>query len=640
MKCILTIILIFCTAICAQTVKQSDNPNNVVFDSWYSGELFGAKAIAMHNLVRKINYQGKSAYESNVYYKMKISRGEDHFESTTKENILVFDDMTPISSVSKSVEGEQKTIVTTIFSGDKITRQTQVDGVIHEEFLQTDKKIILDETTYIYWLINQGKLQKDTVHSYTTLNEETLQIETETLKVLSLTSKQNKDIWEIEVKSTEHTFSFKMYADSHGEIVAIVIPGINIKATRTTREQAEIFDEELSLDIMFPTNVVVPNENDVTQMELFINTNKMLLKNNPYQTVEKTKEGVNVILNQHSPEVVKNYVCDEKDSKKFDIYLAPQPLIQCESTIIVEKAKEIIPENSSTYTSVKYLQKWVYENLKKSSTSTANASSIATLKTMAGDCTEHANLFCALARSLKIPTRVCGGLVYLEGEFGLHAWNEVYLGKWLVVDCALNRLGSNGKYIFFNYDYEKDGSDLIMNMLATRPQIKIINVWNGVKKINMDDFIKSNDKWVTTYDPDYKVNYVVNNLWTKSDHSTADERVVQYVIDSNTAIIYNFFGCSDYSLEELQPVIANHIGKNFASWNEEELLEYSINGFEGQLGLYDTILEGEKVTVEIFYGIRNKVFFNIRIIYLSSEEIKYRDKLAKSLDSFTVEKNK
>lgn len=62
------------------------------------------------------------------------------------------------------------------------------------------------------------------------------------------------------------------------------------------------------------------------------------------------------------------------------------------------------------------------------------------IKERKGDCTEHALLFEALARSLDIPCRMVFGLVY-QGDwcrgFGLHAWNEVVIdGSWTAVDAS------------------------------------------------------------------------------------------------------------------------------------------------------------------------------------------------------------
>ena len=45
-----------------------------------------------------------------------------------------------------------------------------------------------------------------------------------------------------------------------------------------------------------------------------------------------------------------------------------------------------------------------------------------------------------MARAVGIPTKICAGLVYLDGKFGYHAWNEVFINnRWLPVDSTLGR---------------------------------------------------------------------------------------------------------------------------------------------------------------------------------------------------------
>jgi transglutaminase-like putative cysteine protease len=56
-------------------------------------------------------------------------------------------------------------------------------------------------------------------------------------------------------------------------------------------------------------------------------------------------------------------------------------------------------------------------------------------------------LFAALARAVGIPTRIVSGLLYNEGRFYYHAWNEVYLGEWLAVDSLMNQIPADPTHI-------------------------------------------------------------------------------------------------------------------------------------------------------------------------------------------------
>ena len=66
-----------------------------------------------------------------------------------------------------------------------------------------------------------------------------------------------------------------------------------------------------------------------------------------------------------------------------------------------------------------------------------------------GDCNEHAVLFAALARAAGIPTRIEAGLVYLNGRFYYHAWNAVYLDRWVTVDALMNQFPADATHIRF-----------------------------------------------------------------------------------------------------------------------------------------------------------------------------------------------
>lgn len=68
-----------------------------------------------------------------------------------------------------------------------------------------------------------------------------------------------------------------------------------------------------------------------------------------------------------------------------------------------------------------------------------------------GDCTEFADLFTTLARSLKIPARTVFGLAYDNSgapAFAFHAWNEVSVdGVWQSVDPTWNQLRVDATHI-------------------------------------------------------------------------------------------------------------------------------------------------------------------------------------------------
>ena len=74
-----------------------------------------------------------------------------------------------------------------------------------------------------------------------------------------------------------------------------------------------------------------------------------------------------------------------------------------------------------------------------------------TLDSGRGDCTEFADLFTTLARSIGIPTQTVFGIVYEQGEvpkMAFHAWNEIQINKkFLEIDPTWQQIPADGTHI-------------------------------------------------------------------------------------------------------------------------------------------------------------------------------------------------
>jgi transglutaminase-like putative cysteine protease len=70
------------------------------------------------------------------------------------------------------------------------------------------------------------------------------------------------------------------------------------------------------------------------------------------------------------------------------------------------------------------------------------------LRTMRGDCNEHAVLLAALARAAGIPARVAAGAVYLDDGFYYHAWTELWLdGRWISADPVFDQMPADATHV-------------------------------------------------------------------------------------------------------------------------------------------------------------------------------------------------
>ena len=130
------------------------------------------------------------------------------------------------------------------------------------------------------------------------------------------------------------------------------------------------------------------------------------------------------------------------------IFLRPGPFIQSDDPKIQALAREIIGDRKVPLNVVQRLSNWIFNNIEKRPVLSL-PDALSTLENRVGDCNEHAVLLAALARAAGIPCRIEAGLVYLKGRFYYHAWNLVYLGRWITVDSVFDQIPADVSHIRF-----------------------------------------------------------------------------------------------------------------------------------------------------------------------------------------------
>ena len=128
------------------------------------------------------------------------------------------------------------------------------------------------------------------------------------------------------------------------------------------------------------------------------------------------------------------------------IFLRPGPFIQSDDEKIRALAQKIVADQSAAVNKARRLVDWVYRNIDKRPVLSL-PDALSTLQNRVGDCNEHAVLLAALARAAGIPCRIEAGLVYLKGRFYYHAWNLVYVGRWITVDAVYNQVPADVSHI-------------------------------------------------------------------------------------------------------------------------------------------------------------------------------------------------
>jgi len=126
----------------------------------------------------------------------------------------------------------------------------------------------------------------------------------------------------------------------------------------------------------------------------------------------------------------------------------PSSQIESDHPEMVNTAREVTKGISDPLAKVRKLAKWVADEVKDEPVDSFSALEV--LHTKKGECQAHTMLYTALARAAGIPTRMTGGIVYMEGVgFLYHAWAESDVGGWVSVDPTFDQVGVDATHIKF-----------------------------------------------------------------------------------------------------------------------------------------------------------------------------------------------
>ncbi len=126
-------------------------------------------------------------------------------------------------------------------------------------------------------------------------------------------------------------------------------------------------------------------------------------------------------------------------------FTAPAPFIESDDPAIVARARAIVGD-ADPATGARRLVAWVAANLRKTPSITV-PSAREVLRSLRGDCNEHAVLLTALARAAGIPARVVAGAVYANDGFYYHAWTELWLGRWVSADAVFDQIPADATHV-------------------------------------------------------------------------------------------------------------------------------------------------------------------------------------------------
>jgi hypothetical protein len=248
---------------------------------------------------------------------------------------------------------------------------------------------------------------------------------------------------------------------------------LGISLEKTTREQAlSGLPVQASQDLTQVASVPVdpPLENHQALEKLRLNISGISFEDLSLAGGRQTFQvPVLTIARENLPDSSPGPLGDH-DLKRLAEYLKPSVFIQSDHPEIKDLARKITSASDSPLQKTRKLMSWIQKNIEKRPVLSL-PDALSTLKNRMGDCNEHAMLFSALTRAVGIPSKIETGLVYLNGRFYYHAWNAVYLDRWITADSLFGQLPADVTHIRFSSGARNLGLDMMTIIGKVKLQI-------------------------------------------------------------------------------------------------------------------------------------------------------------------------
>ncbi len=251
---------------------------------------------------------------------------------------------------------------------------------------------------------------------------------------------------------------FFEWRDDEGRLWKMEAPELSVASVRTTREAAVASRDasDLVASTMIPTNVDIlrPYDVDEALFELWLEDGAEIEDRIPEgarQTVEGTTErGILLRVRRVVPDSTKTVMFPIRDTE-FEEYLEGNPLMQTwYPRILGAASKSVWETEQDTWRGAIGIEDWVFRVIDNKGFGTALASAREVLERQEGDCSEHAVLLAAMARSVGIPARLVSGIVHVNGRFAYHMWVEVWTGDgWYALDATVGQGSVDATHIKF-----------------------------------------------------------------------------------------------------------------------------------------------------------------------------------------------
>ncbi|NLV46481.1 MAG: transglutaminase domain-containing protein [Candidatus Hydrogenedentes bacterium] len=411
--------------------------------SWYGLYFNGEKVGYMEKVVSR-NDAGETEVVEDAHFRVSMSGAKQAMRMYSKR---VYNAKGGLLRIEMEMnDPAQSSVFVAVVEGDTLKMNSVLGGATREDTFPRPGETLQDSLRHALWA-RRGPQVGDVVNFSTF--EPMYQKEVSGISRIVKTEERvfngvPTKVYEIQSVLDLMDIESTTYVTDSGITVEDVISGVF--TTRLEPEDAAK-DVDYSVDTMVSNAVLLekpiddPRERDGLHLLLTGPLRESHLFNDRRQTMTLENERIyfHSVKTDLAPLPVPGLPVTEESVQH---YLKPGTYVQSDDPKLIEKARDIVGDETDALKAAGELCTWVNKNM-RNVFSARLSNALEALESLEGDCTEHTVLFVGLARAIGLPAREVAGLIYVAGSppgFYFHQWASVWLGDWIDVDPAFNQL--------------------------------------------------------------------------------------------------------------------------------------------------------------------------------------------------------
>lgn len=484
----------------SHTVLPSDSAPEQVLpalskrESWYSMSILGAKVGYQHTWIEPVEHKGRPAIRCETFSRFRVLRSGAplvteirFFDLTTPEGRLVELGSEVIQGGASlktqgRVQGDQLVLaIATQGRPQELTLPWKPEyGGFHAVELSLASAPMKPGQTRTLQALVAVVNQTATVE-LRAIQEETVRLPIGEFRLLRIESTTRFP--------SGQTFRDTYWIDSAGAALKVHSQAMNAELTVTSRQLAEdpagLEKLDLALDQAIPVEPRLVRPHQTTRvryrMHLEQGNPAQVFPQTPYQEVRSVDEHTAELVVWASRPTLPPPKTNVRYEPPGEYDRKPNSFIQSDHPRIAALARQAVGQEKNPRQQALQLERFVHGYLRSKNFSTGFASALEVLQSREGDCTEHAVLLAALARAVGIPARTAIGLVYQDGKFYYHMWNELYVeDRWIAFDATLADGGVGGAHIQLAHSHLHGANAFsaflpVLNVLGQGLRIELID---------------------------------------------------------------------------------------------------------------------------------------------------------------------